>query len=191
MSYMEIKLVGQKTVLIKGKKEAILVNPTAEIVTKNSARVLMYTSLNESGWKIEGDKVPVIGPGEYEVGGIEINGWADGSEGVVYTAVIDGITVGILGKIKENLSEKKIEKINRLDVLVTEVNNAESVGAKVIIELAKKWGANYLVPVGEEVGSMAMKKFLDEADSEGLEPVEALKVDKDDLPDGLEVAVLK
>jgi hypothetical protein len=34
-------------------------------------------------------------------------------------------------------------------------------------------------------------KFLDQVDQEGLEAVESLRVDKNDLPDGLELRVLK
>ncbi|HPD44895.1 MAG TPA: hypothetical protein PK131_01820, partial [Candidatus Woesebacteria bacterium] len=58
-------------------------------------------------------------------------------------------------------------------------------------ELAKKWGVNYLIPVGGKPDSKVLVTFLDEVDEEGLEPIESLKVDKDNLPDGLEIVLLK
>ena len=61
---------------------------------------------------------------------------------------------------------------------------------KETIDLAKKWGANYVMPVGYE-DEIDLKKFLDGADAEGQEPLESLKINVDDLPEGTEVVILK
>ena len=58
-----------------------------------------------------------------------------------------------------------------------------------MVDLAKKWGANYLIPIN--YNDDELKKFLSETDNEGTESTEGLKVDKDSLPDGLEVVVLR
>jgi len=60
-----------------------------------------------------------------------------------------------------------------------------------IVSLAKKWGANYLIPVGYIEKDNNLVKFLDEVDAEGQEEIDFLKVEKENLPDGMEVVVLK
>jgi hypothetical protein len=96
----------------------------------------------------------------------------------------------LLGKQVSDLNDKKVEKISGADVMVVNVKNGSGISNKSVIDLAKKWGVNYLIPVGGDGADVDLKKFKDDADCEGLEPIESLKVDKDDLPDGMEVVFL-
>ncbi|MFA5828261.1 MAG: hypothetical protein WC841_02795 [Candidatus Shapirobacteria bacterium] len=49
---MEIRCMGSQTVLLKGKKESVLINPTKEVIGANKAigRVIIFTSKNTIGW---------------------------------------------------------------------------------------------------------------------------------------------
>jgi hypothetical protein len=189
---MEIKLVDQKTVLIKGKKESVLINPSEEILSKQNSRIIVYSHLENKTVKPVSDKIAVAGPGEYEIGGVEINGFSDGSGGTFYSIKVDGFVIGLVDKLGEELSDKKIEKIDGIDVFIFDVSNESSVGSKSMVQLAKKWGANYLLPVGATGEEDYFVKFMDEADCEGKEAIDVLKlVDKENLPDGMEVVILK
>jgi hypothetical protein len=189
-SAMEIKYHGGQTFLIKGKKESVLVSPESNFPIKNRPRIVLFNEVRSEEMRPEGATVVVMGPGEYEIGGVEINGYSSGGGNTMYTVSVDGLTVGILGRLKEQLTDKRMDKINGVDVLVVDIKENGFIGPKAILKLAKTWGANYVVPVGYgENGDL--KKFLDEADYEGLEPIDALKVDKDNLPDGTEVVILK
>ena len=182
---MEIKNLGGLTYLLKGKKESVLIDPDSVKIAKNQSRIIIYTEAKYEELRMVDEKVSIMGPGEYEIGGVEVNGFSGGKGKTIYTILIDGVIVAIMGKLDEELNEKRSDKISGIDVLLAEVGN----GYKSIAAAAKKWGANYIVPVdgsGEE-----LKKFLDEADCEGQEAVESLKVDKDNLPDGMEIVVLK
>lgn len=188
---MEIKYFGEQCILIKGKKESLLVNPSKNILEKNYPRIVLYSEFLEIDSFGQNNKVVIMGPGEYEIGGIEINGYNSGFQTTIYTINVDGLEIGVLGKLKEPLSDKKIEKIDGMDMLVVDISNGDGVGPKIILQLAKKWGANYVIPVGYTPEGDDLKKFLDEADFEGVEPVEALKVDRENLPEGMEIAILK
>ena len=182
---MEIKNLGGLTYLLKGKKESVLIDPDSAKIAKNQSRIIIYTEAKYEELRMVDEKVSIMGPGEYEIGGVEVNGFSGGRGKTIYTILIDGVTVAIMGKLEEELNDKRSDRISGVDVLLAEVQN----GYKVIAAAAKKWGANYIVPVdgsGEE-----LKKFMDEADCEGQEGVESLKVDKDNLPDGMEIVVLK
>jgi hypothetical protein len=185
---MEIRCIEGQTVLLKGKKESVLVNPTKEVLSANKVvgRVIVFTSKKYDVLSLtDGDRVILRGPGEYEVGGVEVLGINAGNGDTVYVINIDGSTVGVLGDIAEVLNDKKIERVNAVDVLLAPVGG--KVSGKIVLSWAKKWGANYLIPVGDETNKEAMKKFLDEVDREDLQPVELLKVDSETLPEGLEI----
>lgn len=187
---MEIKFVNQKTFYIKGKKEVVLVNPTNEDKEKISSRVIIFTNENLGSHDLEGDKVLINGPGEYEVNGVEVNG-VNGEDGnTVYKIGIDGFTLVVVGGLKQELTDKRVEKIDEADILIAPTVIGEIPSFKLIKEWSKKWGVNYLIPTSER--EVDMKAFLDASDNEGLEEMDLLKVEKlDDLPDGLEVKLLK
>jgi hypothetical protein len=147
-SGMEIKYLSLQTFLIKGKKESVLVNPEKGVADKSNVRIVVYNKPQYDELRIVGEKISIMGPGEYEVGGVEIYGFSAGVENTVFTVIVDGVTVGILGKLEEQLNDKKIDKINGVDVLVVDISNGNGIGSKAILGLAKKWGANYVVPVG-------------------------------------------
>lgn len=191
-AYMEIKILDKKSVFLKGKKENVLIDPTKEILNggKFPSRIVAYTS-NEMGYELANDKVILQGPGEYEVGGVEILGINGGNEQTIYTFSVDNVLVCVIGELMEPLSDKKIEKINNVDVLITSIKSRKGVDNKLILDWAKKWGANYLIPVDYEEGNEDFKKFLDDTDMEGAETLDLLKVEKDNLPDGMEVKILK
>ena len=187
---MEIKFVNQKTFYIKGKKEVVLVNPANEDKEKISSRVIIFTNENLGSHDLEGDKVLINGPGEYEVNGVEVNG-VNGEDGnTVYKIGIDGFTLVVVGGLKQELTDKRVEKIDEADILIAPTVIGEIPSFKLIKEWSKKWGVNYLIPTSER--EVDMKAFLDASDNEGLEEMDLLKVEKlDDLPDGLEVKLLK
>ena len=190
---MEIKKIDNQSIYLKGKKENVLINPGKEVRdgAKYSSRIFLFTSEKYDGLGFDGDKILIKGPGEYEVGGVEINGYSTGGDNALYVINIDGIKVVFLGDLDESLTDKRIEKIDSADVLLAPVLIKNSPSAKLVLDWAKKWGVNYLIPMGYDEGNDDLKKFLDQADEEGMEAVENLKVDKDDLPDGLELKVLK
>lgn len=188
---MEIRILGKQTIYIKGKKEGVWIDPNEDVKksSKVSARICVYTLEDFVSEDLSSSNVIIKGQGEYEVGGIEVVGLNGGEGRTVYVINVDGIIVGVLGELSEPLSDKKIGKIDSVDVLLTSVKSRENISNKMILEWAKKWGVNYLVPMADNEADL--KKFLDVADQEGLEPVESLVVDKDNLPDGLEIKILK
>lgn len=194
LNHMEIKILENNSAYLKGKKENVLINPNKEMRedSKYSSRILLFTAEKYDGMGFTGDKILIRAPGEYEVGGVEINGYNSGNDNTLYVLNIDGIKIVFLGDLDEVLSDKRIEKIDSADVLMAPVLIKDSSSAKLVLDWAKKWGVNYLIPMGyDDKDKTNLNTFLDKADQEGLEAIESLKVDKDDLPDGLELKVLK
>jgi DNA ligase (NAD+) len=86
--------------------------------------------------------------------------------------------------IIQEINEKKKEKLEEADVLIISLSEYSA-------EIAKKSAANYVIPVDYENNEKELKLFLDVFDNESLEKVESLKVDKENLPEGMEVVLLK
>lgn len=193
LNHMEIKILENNSAYLKGKKENVFINPSKDKRGdgKYPSRIFLFTAEKYDGMGFEGDVILIRAPGEYEIGGVEINGYNSGNENTLYVIHIDGIKVVFLGDLEEALSDKRIEKIESADVLMAPVLIKGSLSAKLVLDWAKKWGVNYLIPMNEEKDKDNLENFLDQADQEGLEAIESLKVDKDDLPDGLELKVLK
>ena len=180
---MEIKYFNQNKIYLKGKKESVWINPDKDdLQSKNyEARIVIYTEKERNIIKLgeENGRVVIAGPGEYEIGGIEINGINS-----MYVLTIDGIKVVLMDKEEGEISEKKKEKLEEADVLMISVRSGSA-------EIAKKSAANYVIPVDFENKKEELKEFLDVFDSENLESIESLKVEKENLPEAMEVVLLK
>lgn len=180
---MEIKYFGESKVYLKGKKENVWINPgKEEFDGKNGeARVVIFTDKEKNFIHLgkENNKVIIDGPGEYEIGGVEINGI-----NAMYALTMDGIKIVVVGQIDGEITEKKKEKLEEADVLLIKMGATAT-------DIAKKSAANYVVPIDYENEEKELKGFLDAFDSENLETIDTLKVDKDNLPEGVEVVLLK
>ncbi len=180
---MEIKYFNQGKIYLKSKKENVWINPDKDdLQSKNyEARIVIYPEKERNIVKLgeEGNRVIISGPGEYEIGGIEINGINS-----MYVLAVDGIKVVIMGKNEGEISEKKKEKLEEADVLMISIGPGSA-------EIAKKSAANYVIPIDFEDNKEELTKFLDVFDSENLESVESLKVEKENLPEAMEVVLLK
>lgn len=188
---MEIKRLIGESLFIKSKNETVVVDPMEKDFKKFTGRVVIFTDKKKDFLGFVSDKVVIVGAGEYEVGGVEIVGINGMNGEVVYVLNVDGVKVGVLGMLSQPLSEKKVEKIPEMDILLVGVGNKEKVSHKLIWEWAKGWGANYVVPFGVNNKSEEMKNFLDVADREDVEEKEFIKCDKADLPEGTELVLLK
>lgn len=189
---MEIRLLNNNTIFLRGKKENVMIDPEEKELKeyKGNGRIVLFTSGDFEYRDISNERIFIRGSGEYEIGGVEINGFNGEDGNIIYRIIIDGFILVIIGKIKQEISEKRIEKIDSTDILIAPVKIGENMSYKMVNSWAKEWGANYLIPLADNEESMG--SFLDAADEEGLEKVNFLKLDKtDDLPDGLEIKLLK
>ncbi len=82
---MEISLVNKTSVKLKGKAASVVIDPTA----KSEAEIVITTKALDSLTldKVEGVRLIISGPGEYEAGGISITGKS--SKGQILYQIID------------------------------------------------------------------------------------------------------
>lgn len=117
---MDVILLGQKSIRVKGKNSSIIVNPTLSI-NKVEADAILVTEDDEnfSDKKVEGFRIILRGPGEYEINGAKVS--AIKVEGKM-VAKLDVDRVKVL--ISNGLSLEKVQdKIDECDILLI---NADS-----------------------------------------------------------------
>ncbi len=175
---MELKILQTGGVIISGKTNGVLVDPkTPSDYPKN--RVVIYPLKIDSEAVLAEGQIVLAGPGSYEVGGIEIAGTSvSEGAGTIYVANVDGVDVAIVPGLQVALSDKKVERLEEIGVDVC-VLLPGKLGQKVLVETAKRIGANYIVFTTKNVTEV-----------ENAVTLEVLKVEQDTLPEGSEVVVL-
>lgn len=183
---MEIVQLAQGSFILKGKGCGVLLN-VDEPNKYPEIRMIAYNDLSKFRKNLTDDQVCLAGPGAYEVSKVEAQGVSTETKATIYWFSFDGVNLVSLPALDEMLSDKKIERLEDLGVDVCLVDLSGKCPVKNMLEIVKKIGANYVVPFGNET---QVKNFLDVADCENLLPVEKLKIESENLPEGLEVVSL-
>ena len=209
---MIITYQGLEFVKIQQGDLTIAVNPISKDSKFKSSRFgadiamcsLDHSDMNGTDMVAHGERQPFIisGPGEYEVGGIFVKGFAskshyDGKEQIntVYSFFVDGINICFIGAHDgADLPADVKEGIDNVDILFIPIGGDGVLNAMEAAKLAVKIEPKIVIPVhyGEVGDKQALKIFLKESDSEDVKAIEKLTLKKKDLEgkDG-EVIVLE
>lgn len=133
---MDLALLTPQTIKLKGKRVQLVIDPTELLKTKTEADgvIAFFHPKDITTSKIEGNRVIMSGPGEYEVSGAKIGGVKVGSR-VVYSFTIDKTKILLfpateaLG-IKEMLDDYHIAVI-RVD-LDDDIESVLASGVKIV-----------------------------------------------------------
>ncbi len=135
----------------------------------------------------------IKGPGEYEVRGMFVRGFASktvygGIERVntVYTFELDGIKVAYFGAISDkDLDSKAKEEIGDIDIVFVPIGGDEVLGAEEAYKIASKREPKIIIPIhfGAVGQKDALEKFLKEAEAKDVKPIDKLTIKKKDLID--------
>lgn len=121
----------------------LLIDPLDQRSFRGAQAVLNTTLPSHAEEPAETPPAWISHAGEYEVQGIEIQGWSSGNDGkterTVYRVVMDNIVVGILGHLTGELSEDALEGLSGVDILLVPAGGkpwiAEATAAKIAREL--------------------------------------------------------
>lgn len=109
---MEIALVSPTSIRLKSKLASLVVDPGLG-KTKVQADAILLLQAQVTDVDVEGSRLTLAGPGEYEVGGVKITG-VKNTESTSYYLTLDGISVLIA--IASSLKGK--ENLRDVDVAV-------------------------------------------------------------------------
>ena len=154
---------------------------------------------------MEGSNPFIIdGPGEYEIKGVSIVGYNSFHDkekkenNIIYSMEIDKIKICHLGDFgQDKLSDKQIEKIGNVDILMIPVGGNYTIGAKRAAGIVNQIDPGIVIPIHYKIPGLNIKlndvkDFLKEMGLNGVIPVDKLTVKKKDLiGKAMEVVVMK
>jgi L-ascorbate metabolism protein UlaG (beta-lactamase superfamily) len=152
-----------------------------------------HPDLNGADTATRQGKEPFVikGPGEYEVKGMFVRGFLSkttygGQERIntVYAFELDGIKVLYLGAISEkDLDSKAKEEIGDIDIVFVPIGGDDVLNPEEAYKIASKREPKLIIPIhfGAVGQKDALQKFLKEADSKDVKPVDKLTIKKKDL----------
>ena len=206
---MEITWYGMSCFRITERKLATIVtDPFAPAIGLGELRLksdVVTVSHDAPGHNhlhaVSGMEHTLDGPGEYEIGGVFITGIATPSKtgkfnNVVYLFNYNGLTIAHLGDIGDVPSQKQIEDLEMVNVLLVPVGAGSSLNAARAAELVSMLEPNVVVPMhyqlpGLETPLEPLDKFLKEMGVSEAKRENSLKLTSaDSLPQETEVIIL-
>ena len=197
---MIINYFGGEFVKVQFGDTILAFNPISKESNLKPAKFgadIVLTSVNHADFNgvdqvTFGEKKPfaIAGPGEYEVKGVFIKGFAsesgyDGEKRIntIYTVSLEGMNICFLGALNQaELPKDADEALETVDILFVPVGGEGVLSAAQAYKLAVSIGPKIMIPVhyGEIGGKEALKAFLKEA-GENPKPEAKLTLKKKDL----------
>ncbi len=206
---MVITYMGGECFKVSQGELTIALNPPSKDsslkTSKFGSDIVLSTINHEDMNGIEnasfGEREPfaVVGPGEYEVKGVAVRGFASESEydgkksiNTIYSIALEGMNLCFLGALSStDLPPAAKQELDDIDVLFLPIGGEGVLDHAAAYKLAVQLEPKAIVPMhyGELGGKDALKAFLKEAGSEGTKPIDKLTIKKKDL-DGKEGEIM-
>ena len=206
---MEITWYGMSCFRITERKQATIVtDPFAanlglgELKLKSDVVTISHNAPGHNFTQgVSGVEHVLDGPGEYEIGGVFITGIATPSRdgkfnNVIYVFDYSGLTVAHLGDIGDTPSQRQIEDLELVNVLLVPVGGGSSLNAARAAELVSMIEPNVVIPMHYQLPSLSTKldpidKFLKEMGATDAKQEASFKAaGSDSLPVETEVVIL-
>lgn len=171
---MEIVYLGYSSFKLKGRKTSLVTDPyddkvgkfpdvSADIVT------ISHNHDDQSQTKLISDvKKFINGPGEYEILEVSIIGlpsYCDEKKGeergknTIYVIEMDGVRVAHLGGLGHKLSEKEVDKLGSVDVLLVPVGGVYTINPEGATHVVKSIEPVISVPMSFKMPGMNEKMY--------------------------------
>lgn len=201
---MEIIYLGHSSFKLKGKSGTVIVDPFDPAAVglkfpKNEADIVTVSHDHLDHNKVDlvvNTKMVIKGAGEYEVMGVSVvgieldhdaTGGTERGKNVIYVIEVDGVRIAHLGDLGHKPSDKVVEQMGNIDVLMIPVGGVYTIGPRDAVEVAKEFDSPYILPMHYKVQGMneatfaklsTLEDFLKESGYE-VEKLDKLSVKKE------------
>lgn len=173
---MDITFLGHASFRLKGKTTSLVTDPydpdkvglkfpkvNADIVTISHD----HDDHNQAGLVKDVRKV-VGGPGEYEIQGISIMGFAsfhDDKKGqlrgknTIFVIEMDGLRLAHLGDLGHKLNEKTVEEMGDIDLLMIPIGGVYTINASEAAEVVRAIEPNITIPMHYQMDGLKKEIF--------------------------------
>ncbi len=203
---MELQFKGGNCVVITTKKAKIVIDDNCKVLGKSSVAnkmdIAVFTSDMIKKGTDTGEAFVIDGPGEYEISQVSVKGIAARAHmdepkehtATVYRFAIGTTMMAVVGHIYPELSDKQLEAIGMIDILILPVGgNGYTLDAQGAADIIKKIEPKIVIPThydlpgfNYEVPQAPLEEFIKAV---GVQPekVDKLKFKNDLFPDNMVV----
>lgn len=173
MVKMEVSFVSPAAIRIKGKQASLVVDPFGG-KTKFVADGVVLLQQPDENTDVEGSRLTIAGPGEYEVGGIKVTGIGNTGNTCFYIT-IDAVQV-LVAKVSSLTAKENLRDVD-MAILLSDGLIDQSILATVTNSVALFYGTQ----AAENVKALGKESS----------PVQKYVTTKDKLPTEMEVVLLQ
>lgn len=173
---MDITYLGHSSFRIKGKTASVIVDPFDPVSVglkfpKNEADIVTVSHNHADHNNVDlvvNTKMVIKGAGEYEIMGISIvgieldhdaTGGTERGKNIIYVIEVDGVRIAHLGDLGHKPSDKVIEQMGNIDVLMIPVGGVYTIGPRDAVEVAKEFDSPYILPMHFKVQGIKEETF--------------------------------
>lgn len=197
----------------QAEKKIIVIDPFSESIGLKlpslTADVLLISHNNTSQNNIKtikGKPFLIDGPGEYEIGGVFVQGIQslyDSSLGkkskkiTIYSIEADGIKLCHLSDLNQKeLNSEQLETIGEVDILMVPIGGGDAMDSGTAQKVVNQIEPKIIIPMCYKLPKLktalhGVEVFLKTMGQEGLEPQASLKIKKQNLPTETKIVVLR
>jgi hypothetical protein len=176
MWLMDVMLIDTKSLRIKGKNASFVLDPTSSIQKTEADGILTSKkSTDFSDSKVENSRITIVGPGEYEIGGIKVSA-VKVDEGLVSRLDVDSVKV-LMGE--GSAVEKIHDKVEDCNIAIIRADS--DFNHSILTSL----DANVLIVYGDK--SDDVKKSLGKDDTS---KASKFSITSDKLPEEMQFVTL-
>jgi L-ascorbate metabolism protein UlaG (beta-lactamase superfamily) len=204
---MFITWLGQSCFKIQSREVQVIIDPISKSSGLKRPRIANtdMVIISNPDNKLEDVKSAALiidGPGEYEakqvfVKGIPVEQENSNSANTVYWIEMEGVTIGHLGNLNTALTDKQLESLEGLDVLLVPVGGNGVLDAKQASEVISQIEPRIVIPMNFKISGLKEKRdsidvFKKAMGVNGSEKVEGrLSIKKKELPqDDMQITIL-
>jgi L-ascorbate metabolism protein UlaG (beta-lactamase superfamily) len=203
---VEITWLGRNCFRIRGREGVVITDPpppsSGYKLGKPAAEVVTLSNRDDPGYSavdaVAGEPIVLDAPGEYEIGGILVEGVPtkrpDGGRNTIFVCELDGIRVGHLGLLSTAPSTELMEQL-KVEILLLPVGAGNSLAGRAAQDVMTAIDPNIAIPMNyktelEKMDLEPLERFVKETGSK-VEPQPRLQISKSALPSDLTVVVLQ
>lgn len=180
---MQINLTHKFCFRIKGKNLSLLVGNPGKKINRTEAEIVIKPNDDDKVFirRKKDESFLITAPGEYEISGVSVFGISN-----VYVVEMDEIRLCYLHKLNSDLTDEQLEEADGADILLLAIGKPDfdiNQAIKTINKIQPK-----LVLIGEV---KIKDEFLKQLGYEEPKEEKRLIISKADLPEEMEVVVLK
>lgn len=210
---MDVTWLGHACIRLRGKDGVVLMDPCARStgysIGKQTADIITASRADPEHAYTETIAQPfrlLDAPGEYEIGGVLLNGVQTAPPGkarqdpattrnVAFVVEMDDLRVCHLGDLDHTPTQDLIEELSDIDVLFTPVGGHGALDAAGAAEVISLLQPRLVVPIRFQTDAAAialdpLEPFVRQLGLTASEPQAKLAVTRSNLPEDTQVAVL-